>query len=276
MKKNLLFITFLTFTSINIQAQKLEKIKGNKEITTEEYTIDDFEKIVLGETFEVSLKKGNNAHISITIDSNIHNAIEHRVKEGVLSFHYNKRISTRKKPVIIITFTNSLNSITLTEKSELKMFSEIDVDDFTLKSTENSKGSLQISCKIFEGTLIDKSKIEINLKADSTLINASKASKMEGQIYTSSIDVNQSDKSVIKISGKTKDLNLTIAGRTDFKGANFSTNDATVQAKNYANVLIKSSSKLELDLQNNSRVYIYGSPKIEIKDFKNNASIFKK
>lgn len=276
MKNNLLFTILIIFISINIQAQKLEKIKGNKVITTKEYTIDNFEKIVLGETFEVELRKGNTPHISITIDSNIHDAIEHHINEGVLSFYLNKRISTRKEPIINITFTDSLNSITLTGKSQLKMFSKVDADDFTLTCDSNTEGSFQISCKKFEGAMTDKSKIELDLRADSALINVSKSSKIEGHIDTSFIDINQSDKSIIKFSGKTKNLDLTITGRTDFKGTNFNTKNAIIQAKNYADILIKSSSKLKLDLQNNSRIYIYGSPKIDIKDFKNNASIFKK
>ncbi len=276
MKNKLLLITFFSLIFINLQAQKLEKIKGNKEITTEEYPIDAFEKLILGDTFEVKLIKGNNAHISITTDSNIQNAIEHSVVNNVLRFNYTKRISTRKKPIINVTFTDSLTGIELKDKSELIMLSEINTTKFNLTCSGNSKGTLQITCSDFSSNITDKSRISLDLNSKNAIINSSKSSKIEGEINSTSIEIQQFDKSLIKIIGKTDNLYLSSAGRTDFKGLNFASNNATIVAKDNSNIGIKCISNLELDAKNDSRIYIYDNPKIIIKAFKDNASIYKR
>ena len=62
MTKQILLI-FLIFSTTFAVAQKKQKVKGSRVLTTETTSINDFERLVLSEKFEVRLVKGDSARI---------------------------------------------------------------------------------------------------------------------------------------------------------------------------------------------------------------------
>ena len=83
--KQILLIVLTLISSITF-AQKKEKIKGNKNVIINEYTIDAFNRIVIGEKFEIELLEGSEPSIFIEADENLHEVIDFIVTDSTLSF----------------------------------------------------------------------------------------------------------------------------------------------------------------------------------------------
>jgi len=76
MLKKIVLIAILTFSFSNVNAQRKDKIKGNKIVTTEETSVEDFTRILIGEDFKVTIVKRDNPFVEITTDENLHEVIE--------------------------------------------------------------------------------------------------------------------------------------------------------------------------------------------------------
>ena len=84
MKKFTVLLVLLLLSTSFVLAQKKEKIKGSKMVTTELREIGSFESLEIEDNLEVYLEKGDKAEIKIEADENLHDHIIIDLKDKTL------------------------------------------------------------------------------------------------------------------------------------------------------------------------------------------------
>jgi hypothetical protein len=94
-----------------MQCEYLEEFeKGNGEIVTEHRSVSDFERLKIGGNFDVLLKNGNSPAVRIITDENLLSLIDTDVHDGLLEITQQKKLISKKKIELIITYEN-LNEV---------------------------------------------------------------------------------------------------------------------------------------------------------------------
>ena len=112
MKKYTVLLVLLLLSTSFVLAQKKEKIKGSKMVTTELREIGSFESLEIEDNLEVYLEKGDKAKIKIEADENLHNLIISDLKDKALLIYASKKPVSFKKLIVRITYTNDLSIVT--------------------------------------------------------------------------------------------------------------------------------------------------------------------
>jgi hypothetical protein len=94
-----------------MQCEYLEEFeKGNGEIVTEHRSVSDFERLKIGGNFDVLLENGTNPAVRINTDENLLSLIDTEVHNGLLEITQQKKLISKKKIELIITYEN-LNEV---------------------------------------------------------------------------------------------------------------------------------------------------------------------
>ena len=133
-KKILLFFLILSL-NISVYGQKKDKIKGNRNVTSQQTPINSFNKIVVGEDFYVDIIEGQQASVFVETDDNLHDIIQFTVADSVLTFTTTKKITTRKKLSIKVVYTNTLSEIETVDNGEISSLTSINLDNVVVKSS---------------------------------------------------------------------------------------------------------------------------------------------
>lgn len=170
MKKNSI-LTLLIFATTFSLAQKKEKIKGSKIVTIEQKEIGLFEAIEISDNLEVYLDKGEKCELKIEADDNLHDIFKIDLNSNTLRIHTSKTATNYKKLIVRITYTNELKMISSTDEAVINAIQEIQLNDITFKSSNNSKLFLNVVAKNFNLQSDHNSKTELNLKSEKATIN---------------------------------------------------------------------------------------------------------
>ena len=84
----ILIIAF--FIAFSLSAQ--EKLKGNKEVTSENRNISEFQKIEIIDDMDIYLNFGETQSVIVETDSNLHEVITTDIKDGVLTIKTDNKI----------------------------------------------------------------------------------------------------------------------------------------------------------------------------------------
>ncbi|WP_281847091.1 GIN domain-containing protein [Olleya namhaensis] len=274
MTKQILLI-FLIFSTTFAVAQKKQKVKGSRVLTTETTSINEFERLVLSEKFEVRLVKGDSARIDILTDDNLHEHIKVISQENTLSLKTTGRLQ-EKKLEIIIYYNDALNTIELKEDAELSSTSSLKFDDLTLTTSDNAKAYLTIESNLFKLINNDKAKAELNITAKAATLELNGNSKVEALINAPKIIVDMLESADAKIEGETSNLILNTDNSSDFHGEKLTSKTGKITTENRAQASIQTTEALNIDASGSSIIEIYGNPTITIDKFDDNAILKKK
>ncbi|SNR50696.1 Putative auto-transporter adhesin, head GIN domain [Lutibacter agarilyticus] len=144
-----ILITFLLLISTTSFAQK-KKVKGNSNIITTTRTVDNFDNIAVSGSFNVTLIKGKAGTITIEASSNLMEAIETEVKDGLLKIKFKSgwNIRTYKKVNITVTF-ETVSGVSLSGSGSIISADEIIANNLDLKVS----GSGNMKLKLFTDQL---------------------------------------------------------------------------------------------------------------------------
>lgn len=267
-------LTLLTvFTSFS---QKKEKIKGSRNVTSIITEIDPFDRLVIGEAFNIKLMQGPNNAVQINTDDNLHKIIEFVVQEGSLKFNSKKRITSRKKLDITVIFKDSLSNIELKGDAELSSLAALHLSNITLVTKESSKAYLTLKADLFKLVGSNKSKVELNVTANKANLELNDNSTTEALINASEINVDLYQRANARIDGDTKNLLIRADNTTTFKGEKLTADNTTLITEGRAKVSIDIKSTLSIEASGDSETYLFGTPKIEMLKFEDRAALFKK
>lgn len=275
MKKSIILLTLLFITSFAI-AQKKEKVKGSKIVTTEIKKIEDFTSLEVLDNVEVFLTKGTECGLEIEADDNLHEAIDIVLNGSTLRIATLKNAFGFKKLSIRITYKDDFKSVIVRNEATITALSEIELDAITFKTYDSSK--LFVNSKSTELTLImdDKSKAELNSKADKTTITLSKTAKLKALLTSKDLTFDMYQKSESEIEGDVQNLKLRLDNNAKFTGKKLTSRNAEVISEAYTNASLNVSENLILEASGKSEIEVYGDQKIDLKRFVDNAVLMKK
>lgn len=276
MNKSLLIALFLVITSSITFAQRKDKIKGSKIVSTEKTELENFSRILIGENLKVSLIKSDAPSVEITADDNLHEILIKEVMDETLVIKTTKRITTKKQLDIKINYTESLSLIETNENGQISTVNTLEVPELTLKSTGSSKLFLTVKTEKFKFINSDKAKAELNVTADMSTLELSDNSKIEALINATDIKVDLYQRANANIEGDTDTLEIRADNSTNFIGKNLTANTCQILAEADSDLYIQVIEEVIIDASGASEIYIYENPKITITKFKDTAKLHKK
>lgn len=275
MKKNIALLLFLLVATFS-WAQKDEKIKGSKIVTIEQKEIGNFDSIEVGDNIEVSLEKGEKPEIKIEADDNLHSVISIDLSDNILRLNTSKTAVNFKKLLLRVTYTHNLKMVVSKNESTVNAIQEIQLEDITFKSSNNSKLNLNVNSKNFVLQSDDKSKTELNLKAESATIELSKNATLKALIASVDFKCDLYQKAKANLEGDVTNAIIRLDNNANFTGSKLILKNAELMAEGYSNCSINSSSAMSIDASGNTEIQIYGDQKMEMKRFVDSATLIKK
>lgn len=273
MRKILLLIILLL--SISVVAQKKDKIKGDKNVTSEERTFDYFSKIEVNDKIKLSLKQDNSPRLAIEADENLHDVIESEIEDGTLVLSLNKRVTSSKRFNLTL-YIDDLAALELNDDSEIKGIDRFNFFDLHVTLNDKSDVKIDIESQTFSLVSNEKSKGDFTIKADSISLNMKESSKIKYVIDTKKLDVEYDGNSTGEFVGKVTNLILNANDNATFKGAELIAQESSINASNNSSSYINSKNNLLIIAKDKSKIYIFNSPTIELKSFEDTSSIFKR
>jgi hypothetical protein len=273
-----LFLTIIVLCvfSCLLQAQKTEKIRGSKLVTSSSKEIKSFTAIEVEDNIEVHLEKGAKNQINIEADDNLHEIISTKVQDKILIVSTTKEIQGFKKLSIKVTYTNDLNLVTAKDESVINAIHEIILDTITFKSLDKSKLFLNVNAGNFNLQADDKSKIELNLKSETSFIELSKNSSLKALINSSELKCDLYQKATATIEGDANMTNIRQDNATELNARNFNSKNTDLAIEGNATCILFAENTLVIDASNKTEIELFGEPKIEIRRFSGEAKLFKK
>jgi len=262
------FFTFISFSQ--------EKIKGNKIVTIIETDVNDFNKIIVGEKFNITLVKSDRPTVEIETDENLHDVIQFDVKDYTLTFKTTSKITSKKKLNIRVKYAQELLSIETKEDSDLSAVSTIMSDTLVLKTYGNSKASFYLESQKFKLINGEKSKVALNIKSSFIHLDLNENSKIEALIISDSLQVNLNRSATAEIEGDINYLNISAINSSNFKGKNLSAKTCDVLVQDTSDISIQVTESLTIEATEKSKLSLYGNPKIIINKFTDTAQLNKK
>jgi hypothetical protein len=270
------FLIILLFSTTLVFSQKAEKIKGSKVVTSSIQQVKPFTMIEVEDNIEIYLEKGTKSEIKIEADDNLHDVISLKVENNILIISTSKEIQGFKKLSVKVTYTNDLNLITTKDESIITAIQEIILDTITFKSLDKSKLFLNVNAGNFNLQADDKSKIELNLKSETSFIELSKNSSLKALINSAELKCDLYQKSSTIIEGDSDNSIIRIDNLAELNASKFNskTSDLTIEGKASCSLLVENN--FTLDANDNTEINVYGDPKIEIRKFSGEAKLLKK
>jgi len=275
MKNSILFI-FLILFNATVLGQEKEKIKGTKIVTVEQKEVKPFENLEVEDNLEIFLIKGDKCGVEIEADDNLHEIIDINVNGSVLQLSSTKEVISSKKFSVRVTYTDNFKMIIAKDKSNITALAEINLNDFTFKTFDESKLFAYVKTKNFTLMANDKSKIELNLKSDQATVELSKNSRLKALISSSQLTFDMYQKTSAVIEGDAINLKLRLDNNAEFSGKNLSTKNAEITTEGYANCSIQVNTKAIIDASGKSEIQLFGTQKIDLRNFIDSATLYKK
>jgi len=275
MKKIALLFLAVLITGFSY-AQKREKIKGSKNVTIEKKEIGNFENLEVEDNLDILLIKSDKCSLEIEADDNLHSEININSTGNTLRLTTSKDVSGFKKFLVKVFYNNDFKLLLSKHESIISATSDIELDNFTIKSFDYSKIFVNAKVKTFTIMQNDKSKSELNLKNESTTIELSKNAQLKALIASNQLKVDLYQKSTAVVEGDVNELKLRVDNSSEFTGMNLISKTAELIAEANTTTKLNVVTSASIEASGKSEIQFFGDAKIELKKFTENTVIMKK
>lgn len=268
-------ILFLSF-SLNGFAQDKEKIKGDRNVTTEQTYIDDFNSIIVGDNLNVQIVFNTKASVEVEADVNLHEVIKFEVINSTLTITTSHQITSSKKVLLTVNYNKNLQYIEARDDAEIRSLTSLELDNSALKTSGNAKAYLNIRATTFSYNSIDKSRSRLNVVADSTNFIISDNSKIEALVSSKTFRIDAYQRASVSVEGDVKSAVVRIDNSSSFNAKNLTIENCSIKIESRGTAVLNVTNSIEIDAIDNGEVYLYGQPKIQINQFLGSAKLLKK
>jgi hypothetical protein len=275
MKKFALLFIVVLLTSISY-GQKREKVKGSKIVTIEKKEIGNFENLEIEDNLEILLIKSDKCSLEIEADDNLHSEININTNGNTLRLTTLKDVGGFKKFLVKVFYNNDFKLLLAKHETIITATSDVELDNFTIKSFDYSKIFMNGKIKTFTIMQNDKSKSELNLKAEMVTIELSKNAQLKALIASNQLKADLYQKSSAVVEGDVIDLKLRLDNSSEFTGMNLISKSAELIAEANTTTKINVVTNATIEASGKSEIQFYGDAKIELKKFTENTVIMKK
>lgn len=274
MKKYAALFLLLCFTIAT--AQKKEKIKGSKIVTVESRSIADFERLEIEDNLEINLERGEKAALKIEADENLQDGIKVEERDGTLRIYSTKNATSYKKLLVRLTYTAALRQIMAKGETKVTAIQELLLPSMNLESTDNAALFMNINTTNFEYKANDKVKAELNIKAEKCRLELSKNATVKALINATDLQIDQYQKSEAKIEGDATTATIRLDNNATLTANKLTLKNVTLVAEGYTTSSVNASSTITISASTKAEVQLIGNPKIELKQFSDEAKLIKK
>ena len=275
MKKCTFLLLALLFSAITF-AQKKDKLKGSRTVTVSQKEVEHFHSLKVEDDMEVYLIKGDNSHIEIEADDNLHEALLAEDRQGQLILSFSKNITNYKKFIVRVFYTDGLKEVEARNQSKVLATETMILDNISLKSNESAVMALNIEAKQVTLKPDGNSEMQLNAKTETIQIEMNGKSDLKALIAATEIKCDLYEKSKAVIEGDVIDLKLRLDNNSDFMGKDLTAKNATILVESYANAAVLVENMLDFSASGNTETLLYGEPKITMTLFTDNAKLGKK
>tara|TARA_R110000868_G_scaffold299498_2_gene559812 strand:- start:476 stop:1345 length:870 start_codon:yes stop_codon:yes gene_type:complete len=275
MKQSIALILILLSTTF-VFAQKKEKIKGSKVVTTKLRDISNFNNLEVSDNIEVFFEKGETSNLKIEADDNLHAFIEVTSFDNTLQLSTTKQITRFAKLVVRITYANDIKSIIAKDDAIVNAIQEITSDDIVIKSLDNSKLFMNVNARNFVLQTDNKSTVELNLKGENAKIVMSENARIKALVNVTDFGCDMYQKSQAKIEGSANSGIIRIDNNAQLTAEKLQIKDINISAEQSADCSVYADKEIVINASGRSEIRLYGSPKIELKQFDDEAKLLKK
>lgn len=225
MKKQLI-TTIAILLSITINAQSWwnsKKVKGNGNVITKTRSIDSFDKVSVGGSFDVNLIDGTEGKLTIEGEENLLPYIETEVKNGKLKvqFKENTNIRTTRRLVITIPFE--------------------DIEAISLGGSGNVT-------------------VKKRLKADDASFSIGGSGNITSNVEANTVKVSIGGSGNIKLKGKTDNFKCSLAGSGSIKAYDLNASSLKASIAGSGSIQTSVSNKIKANIVGSGSVYYKGNP----------------
>lgn len=274
--KNHIAIFLIVLSTTLTLAQKKDKLKGSRIVTIENKEVGNFQALEVEDNIEVNLERGEKNNIKIEADENLHDIISFDLKDNTLRIYTTKEAVNYKKLIVRVTYNSDLNLVTSKNEATINAIEEIQLDEITFKTFDYSKLFLNVNTKKFILQADDKSKTELNLKSENTIIQLSKNAALKSLISTVDLTIDLYQKSNATLEGNVTNAILRLDNNSTLTGNKLNVKNADVITESYSNCSLFVDTNVIIDAADKSEIHLFGSPKIEMRQFSDEAKLFKK
>ncbi len=275
MKNSLNFIVLITFLiSTSLTAQV--KLKGNRDVTSENRAISEFTKIEVIDNVDVFLVYNENQSVNVETDSNLQNAILTEVNNGTLTIKTRAKIVRKKELTVHIKVNSQLKEIYAYNNANVKSKNSLIIDSLAINAFDNADFSLKLNSKLVRINGKKTSDIKLEALCDEMFVRAEESCGINAIIDTKYININALDRATITMSGTSDTIEIESLGSSSFKGKDFESKNAVVNATHTSDIYINALETIDIFAKNSAEVYIYSNPKMTISEFFDKASIHKR
>lgn len=257
-------------------AQKKEKIKGSKTVTVTQREINPFEAVEIEDNIEVFLVKGDVQGLEIEADDNLHEVISTEYYGNTLRITTTKDVSAFKKFSIRLTYTGTLTSVTAKHEVVLNALMALELDNITITNLDYSKSFINVKSKNFTLKMNDKTKAEANIQADSTVIEMSKNADLKALVAAQSAKIDLYQKTTASIEGDAARAQIRLDNNAELTAKKFTVKALELLAESYSTCNVLASETIGVSATGKAEVELYGTPKIDLKKFADNATLYKR
>jgi len=272
MIKKLPLLLLIIFFSCKAQ----DKVKGSRNVKTEQYNLTPFHSIQIKGEFEVGVLKGNRPMIEIEADDNLHDLIQTEVIDGVLHIKPIKELSRAKRQELRITFSDTLKNILIAGKVELESLQDLYFGDFQLETRKDAKAFMTFTTKKFNLIQNDDAESKLNVTASEVYYQLNQNSKVESLVNSPVFNVDIYEKASARIDGEIQDFTIRADQSSKFDGENLTSVKANVLAQGNSEVKVNVTDSLEVRANGKSEIEVFNNPGIKLIEFKDEAVISKK
>ena len=275
--KKLIFI-MLAIMSLSANAQKKEKIKGNREVLIKKFTIAPFSAIEVGEKFKVKLQKATDTtRVIIEADDNLFDVIHFNVEDDVLKFWTTMEIVKKKRLSVTVFVPEQFNKIKLVEKGQVFNDEQLELKKLSMETYSKSEAKLNLNIiDDFELTATDKSDIELEVTAPKAVVKMLENADLKAVVTIKSVSVEVNKSANCELEGNIDQLVLKAGQKSKVKAEKLMAKEVNLSAFDKANIYINVSKQIIMNLSGKTETYLYGSPEIKLKSFEGNAVLYKK
>jgi hypothetical protein len=277
-----LLVLFTLVFGGNIEAQNPDKIKGNRVVSTIITEINSFHTIALDEDFEIDLIYNKIPSVEVEADENLHEFIEFIVSDSVLYFNKLKKITSKKRLNIKVSYDDYLQFIEATNDSEINGLTPLNLNNGVLKTSGSSKIGLTIQSDTLHIETSDKAKLKLNITADTCSVNImgkskiSKTGKLEALINAPKFSAILYERTNAVIEGNCDTADIELENNAQFQGKNFTTNNCNVICNISSDAYLEVIKNITIDATGSSAIYLYQNPQIIINSLTDTAKLQKK
>jgi hypothetical protein len=269
-------ILLLFACTLTIFSQKKEKIKGSKNVTTEQIEINNFSTLEIDDNLEVHLEKGEKPMLQIEADDNLHSIIAVDYRDKTLRLYTSNEAIRFKTLKIKITYTNELVNIISKNDSEINVIQQIQSDSLNIKALDYSKVFMNANTNYFTLDANDKAKIELNLKAVKAKLTLSKDASLKILITATDLLCDLYQKSDARIEGDVMTAKMRLDNESKLIASKLVVKNMTIKTEGSSSAEINSLVTIAIEASNKSEIDLYGNAKIDLIKFADEAKLLKK